>query len=598
MAMSVTVLCPNGRRTNIKVNPNTSILQIIEGACQKEKFDPDEYDLKHLHRTLDPSNTVRFANVPNKSHLELVKRSVPRKVSSVTVNIVTETGLRLIHEFPANTLLWDILSHHEKQGIQGLLSVPFSQEGASAKGDDIMEPVIVYTMRRISGDQLKTTTLKSLGLTTEKCVLRHSMQKSSTSGQAHVSVPLSRPKTSKEDRENYSHSPQAVVASVQQPQIVKDAVSKDNVKRDFDAEEERVGNRREENIIQNEVGDMETEEVPQHIPTYPESVAQRPDVISSTTLNTIPDVLQDRSSVLEPDIVSDKGSLPTSLPIDILGGVVNDNVTSTSSGDRHLREVDQDEECQNSTVRMGEIVKKLGSRGAILFHMDDAPPTRFSHEDESFFQLTIDEVKSMHKEYQKTLNELQDAPLKTKQMREMEENVRVLSALNQYPVTNLRIYFPDNHVIQGCFKPTEKVADVIDFLRPYIADSTQSFSLCIRHPVRLLSPELTLVEADCIPNARLYFTSDVSSPYLNEETLAKKSSFTSAASALTQKRQRREKSSYTCDDNASSGSSVLASSSDAISSSLEAPSSTSQRKFNSSATGAIQKVPKWFRTGK
>lgn len=73
---------------------------------------------------------------------------------------------------------------------------------------------------------------------------------------------------------------------------------------------------------------------------------------------------------------------------------------------------------------------------------------------------------------------MEEAPLMTQQMREMEESSKVLSALNQYPVTHLRIYFPDDHVIQASFKPTDTVATVMDFIKPFLVDRTLEFNLC------------------------------------------------------------------------------------------------------------------------
>lgn len=75
--------------------------------------------------------------------------------------------------------------------------------------------------------------------------------------------------------------------------------------------------------------------------------------------------------------------------------------------------------------------------------------------------------------------ELNETPLMTQQMREMEESAKVLSALNQYPVTQLRIYFPDNYVIQASFKPIDTISSVQDFVRPLLANPASEFSLCM-----------------------------------------------------------------------------------------------------------------------
>lgn len=54
-----------------------------------------------------------------------------------------------------------------------------------------------------------------------------------------------------------------------------------------------------------------------------------------------------------------------------------------------------------------------------------------------------------------------------------------------------------------------------------------------RHPHRTLPPSITLVAADCVPNARLYYGgATTGSTYLSEDTLAKKSSYSGACSSL------------------------------------------------------------------
>lgn len=66
----------------------------------------------------------------------------------------------------------------------------------------------------------------------------------------------------------------------------------------------------------------------------------------------------------------------------------------------------------------------------------------------------------------------------TQNMRELEENSKVLTAMNRYPVTHLRIHFPDEHVIQATFKPTDTVNDVMNFLRPFLSNPAEEFTLC------------------------------------------------------------------------------------------------------------------------
>ncbi|XP_068227069.1 tether containing UBX domain for GLUT4 isoform X2 [Palaemon carinicauda] len=564
MAMSVTVLCPNGRRVSVKVTPNTSILQIIEDACKKEKFDSDQYDLKHLHRTLDSSSTVRYTNLPNKCQLELVKCAIPRKSSLVTVNVASDAGMRLVHDFTPETTLWEILNHHEQQGHKGVFLPP---------EDDLREAVIVYMMRRVSGPDLKTTTLKSLGLTSGKCMLRHSFQILGDVQQAHVSAPLSRPKPPKAEA-NVSEVPKKVAKNVpQEPQLPQPSVSSQEA----------------EKPAKEPVRTVESS-----------SASARDTASSASARDTASSFTRDPASLGVPHVLS--SAKKSCSDAQSQNGVLQSDQAQSSPP----MPMEVEEGCASTsseTFEVKENVIKLGARDAFLFNIEDAPPTNITVDDESFFDLTVNEVKGLYREQQQMLRSLEEAPLLTKQMREMHETSKVLCALNQFPVTQLRIFFPDNHVIQAAFKPTETIAQVEKFVREFLSNPNTEFSLCMRHPQRTLEPDVTLVAADCVPNARLYFTSSSSSPYLNKETLEKKSSFSSSCSAMKSRRMRKpahylgaSDASNETFDNSEPGSSTQRSSvADTCGSEAGY-----QKRTNTSmqATGAIKKVPKWFKTGK
>lgn len=57
---------------------------------------------------LDVSSTVRYAGLPNKCQLELIKTDAPRTAETVIVNVATDSGQRLIHDFPATSKLFNI----------------------------------------------------------------------------------------------------------------------------------------------------------------------------------------------------------------------------------------------------------------------------------------------------------------------------------------------------------------------------------------------------------------------------------------------------------------------------------------------------------
>ncbi|XP_060821885.1 tether containing UBX domain for GLUT4 isoform X1 [Bombus pascuorum] len=151
---NVIVLVPNGRRQNVGVSPNTTILQILEEVCQKHGYNVDSYDLKHFNHILDPNAILRFAGLSNNAQLEMVPCTKIRSISNVTIGIQLENGERLMNEFTPNVTLAEILKH-----------INFNE--------DLEKIILIYMHREISGlEALKNTTLKSLGLVNGKAVLR------------------------------------------------------------------------------------------------------------------------------------------------------------------------------------------------------------------------------------------------------------------------------------------------------------------------------------------------------------------------------------------------------------------------------------------
>ncbi|XP_012278680.1 tether containing UBX domain for GLUT4 isoform X4 [Orussus abietinus] len=171
---SVTVLTPNGRRQNVRVTPDTTILQVIEEVCQKHGFNSEEYDAKHYNRILDADTSFRFTGLSNNAQLEMVLRSKPRSVSNVTLCIQLENGERVTGQFSPGISLNQILKE---------LCLDQTLDTA----------ILVYTHREIYGQELDKTTLRLLGLNRGRAMMRlihrHPDQLKT---QANVCTPLHR----------------------------------------------------------------------------------------------------------------------------------------------------------------------------------------------------------------------------------------------------------------------------------------------------------------------------------------------------------------------------------------------------------------------
>jgi len=163
MSGSLTVLCPNGHRVKVSTTPNMALLAVKETACSKKGYDPGEVELCHRGKKIDLSSTVRFSGLPNNATLdmeELSQEDIERlrsSVEQVTVCLQLETE-RMVADFASSTDLKTVMEQwRHKLGEK--------KEGEVA--------VMVYMRQEIVGDeQMKKTTLRSLGLTKGKGLFR------------------------------------------------------------------------------------------------------------------------------------------------------------------------------------------------------------------------------------------------------------------------------------------------------------------------------------------------------------------------------------------------------------------------------------------
>lgn len=192
--MSLVVLYPNGHRQVFHVNSNTSIFQILEDACKKQRLNPSEYDLYHHERPLSHSLPVSFTNLPNNAELELraaangQRRTAAAAAASVDICLQLENGERLMAQFPASASLFDVVS---------LWPDKIEVQDKEQKTD----LVCVYMRKEIVGtEQLRATTLQNLGLTSGRAAIRLLHRpKGCVVQQAHVSRHFAVPFKKEED---------------------------------------------------------------------------------------------------------------------------------------------------------------------------------------------------------------------------------------------------------------------------------------------------------------------------------------------------------------------------------------------------------------
>lgn len=174
MSQSVVVLTPNGRRVTVKMMPNSTVLEALETACGKHKFDPDCYNLMHHNKVLDLSSMFRFSGLPNNCTLEMVEAEKKRTESEVEICLQLEDNSRKSGNFKSSTTLKEII---------GALC-PESQQSNP-------NHVIIYMRKEVYGEELGKTDLKTLGLQRGKALLRLlNKNPEELKTQANISAPL------------------------------------------------------------------------------------------------------------------------------------------------------------------------------------------------------------------------------------------------------------------------------------------------------------------------------------------------------------------------------------------------------------------------
>ncbi|XP_053767327.1 tether containing UBX domain for GLUT4 isoform X2 [Desmodus rotundus] len=141
---------------------------------------------------------------------------------------------------------------------------------------------------------------------------------------------------------------------------------------------------------------------------------------------------------------------------------------------------------------------------------------------DEFFEVTVDDVRRRLAQLKSERKRLEEAPLVTKAFREAQ----LKEKLERYPKVALRVLFPDRHVLQGFFRPSETVGDLQDFVRSHLGDPALPFHLFITPPKTTLDdPTLTLFQAELFPAALVHFGAEEPAglyldPKLLEHTVA------------------------------------------------------------------------------
>ncbi|XP_008629078.1 PREDICTED: tether containing UBX domain for GLUT4 isoform X1 [Corvus brachyrhynchos] len=368
--------------------------------------------------------------------------------TTVRIALQLEDGSRLQDSFLCQQTLWELLNHFAK--IRELME----QHGE-------LSPVCIYMRDEISGkDALEKTTLKSLGLTGGNAIVRVVMKKCSSSG-----------------------GEEAVGATV--------PCNEPTVRR----------------------GSME-EAVDVPLPqahTFPKDLDHRDVAISLNSCTHKQDSIKESHASLEELWLSPEpeptpfapffgdgehlGHSPVAVPSSKLP-----TTFSSPGGPSKPKKSKNSQELQKEQEQLVE-------REPLVCHLDllEQLPDGPEELPDEFFEVTVDDVRKRLAQLQSERKCLEEAPLMTKSLKESQ----LKEKLKRYPKVVLRVHFPDRHVLQGVFHPTETVGILRDFVRSHLADAEVPFYLFVAPPRTVLNDEsLTLFEAKLFPTAVIHFGSE------------------------------------------------------------------------------------------
>ncbi|XP_078427326.1 tether containing UBX domain for GLUT4 isoform X1 [Cetorhinus maximus] len=571
MAAAVTVLAPNGRRQQVKVAASTPLLQVLEEVCRKQKLDPEEYALKFQRTVLDLSQQWRFANVPNNAKLEMVAavRQHAGTEGKVRIALQLEDGSRLQHLFQCGLTLWDLLDHFPETRIseQQLLEAI---------------PACVYMRDEITGEPaLKTTTLKSLGLTGGSAIIRYVLKRFTVDGQ---NEPMDLAAISDKQPANKSESKTVLIEVVDGSPSEPDSVHSLEDSSPDGLSTEINSSKTVEVFAEKKVPPMDlTQEHSKDItdPFQKKDESKLPIEQISSEPSKKPSDGSAQPAAPEPGPpsecrdVSDHGASstkqnesPVLIPFPAGGQRLGQSEmdqkhftpekpskathSSTAAGPPHPKKsktVLQQSPLKSPVDIQPLKLESLGAsitkehlkpvdREALIYHLDGKnhaegirEPGVFEELPDEFFQVTIDDVRKRFAQLKSERRQLEEAPLMTKSMRESHMKEKT----ERYPKVVIRVQFPDRYVLQGFFRPLETVEALIEFVKMHLMDPEISFYLFKTPPKVLLDdPTATLFEANLFPAALVHFGSEVRMDcYIREEFLKSPTSLSQADLTVT-----------------------------------------------------------------
>uniref|UniRef100_A0A8D1S8V0 UBX domain-containing protein n=1 Tax=Sus scrofa TaxID=9823 RepID=A0A8D1S8V0_PIG len=405
---------------------------------------------------LDLSLQWRFANLPNNAKLEMVPISRSREgpETMVRVALQLDDGSRLQDAFCSGRTLWELLCHFAQ--IRERLERPCQAS-----------PVCVYMRDEVTGRAaLQSTTLQSLGLTGGSATIRFAMKPWDAAGTQEPGAAQSRSPGSPR------LTPAGQAAGSPLLPLNPAGLSHGDVSRQDAAASAGPG--------------LTDGPGPTPADAQAKPVAKEPAPAPFVPFSGGGQRLGGPCGAARP-LVSPSAKPPKSF--------------SSPAGPSKPKKSRPGQEPQQEPEP--ELEPPV-DRAPVVCHPDlevllQAWPAELPDE---FFEVTVDDVRRRLAQLKSERKRLEEAPLVTKALREAQMKEK----LQRYPKVVLRVLFPDRHILQGFFRPSETVGDLRDFVRSHLGNPALPFHLFIAPPKTILDDHtLTLFQASLFPAALVHF---------------------------------------------------------------------------------------------
>ncbi|KRT82906.1 Ubiquitin [Oryctes borbonicus] len=238
----------------------------------------------------------------------------------------------------------------------------------------------------------------------------------------------------------------------------------------------------------------------------------------------------------------------------------------------------------------------LGERNAMLFSLETAQSIPSEDLPDDFFELTINDAKKLLRDIKRRRLELENKPLLTSNLRQLEESKKQLRQLNTYTKTIIRVQFPDRTVLQGTFSTADEIRTVISFVREYLENQDIDFYLYTTPPKQILCEDSRLIEVGCVPGALLHFGTCVSvgegKTFLRKDLMDKFTTSSTASMAAAKLREEAIRVKNSTDDE--DDDEIAVDNTD-----VNVGASTSAYvDYSKPSTSKQQNMPKWFKATK